>query len=66
MTLRLLEPGLCTAAHLPRSTRAHLAVPAGKEDCVLLDFTDRVHSLDKESDLVTGEDVLKPGEGVVG
>ncbi len=28
---------------------------AGKEDCILLDFTDRLHSLDKESDLVTSE-----------
>eukprot|EP00967_Tisochrysis_lutea_P111327 scaffold174951_cov20-Tisochrysis_lutea.AAC.1 len=41
-----LRPHICRQRH-------------GKEDCILLDFTDRLHSLDKESDLVTSEDVYE-------
>ncbi|KAF5841692.1 P-loop containing nucleoside triphosphate hydrolase protein [Dunaliella salina] len=59
MTKPTTSTGLYTQC-VGRGLRPH----PGKEDCILLDFTDRLHSLDKESDLVTGEDVFKNEKGV--
>ncbi|KAL6756013.1 P-loop containing nucleoside triphosphate hydrolase protein [Haematococcus lacustris] len=40
-----------------RGLRCH----PGKEDCIVIDFTDRDHSLQSASDLVSAEDVFQPG-----
>ncbi len=51
----------------PMCVQHHNACPSvsciGKVDCLIVDFTDRSHRLDKASDLVTSEYMFTPGEG---